>query len=49
MQNFPHWIPGDIGMTQGTFPGGSVVKTTPSNAGSTGSIPGQEAKIPHAL
>ena len=36
-------------MTQGTFPGGSMVKTTPSNAGSTGSIPGQEAKIPHAL
>ena len=30
------------------FPGGSVVKTLPSNAGSAGSNPGQEAKIPHA-
>ena len=36
-------------MTQGTFPGGSVVKTAPSNAGSAGSIPGQGAKIPHGL
>ena len=27
------------------FPGGSVVKTLPFNAGDTGSIPGQEAKI----
>ena len=33
----------------GTFLGGSVVKTSPSNAGSAGSHPGQEAKIPHAL
>ena len=32
----------------GEFPGGSVVKTLPSNAGSAGSNPGQEAKIPHA-
>ena len=31
------------------FPGGPVVKTLPSIAGSAGSIPGQEAKIPHAL
>ena len=31
------------------FPGSSVVKTLPSNAGSAGSIPGQEAKIPHAV
>ena len=30
------------------FPGGPVVKTLPSNAGDKGSIPGQEAKIPHA-
>ena len=30
------------------FPGGPVVKTSPSNAGDTGSIPGQGAKIPHA-
>ena len=36
-------------MTQGTFPGGSVVNTTPSNAGSAGSIPGQGAKIPLGL
>ena len=32
----------------GEFPGGSVVKTLPSTAGSAGSNPGQEAKIPHA-
>ena len=30
------------------FSGGSVVKTSPSNAGGAGLIPGQEAKIPHA-
>ena len=30
------------------FPGGSVVKTSPSNAVGVGSIPGQVAKIPHA-
>ena len=30
------------------FPGSPVVKTSPSNAGGAGSIPGQEAKIPHA-
>ena len=30
------------------FPGCPVVKTILSNAGGTGSIPGQEAKIPHA-
>ena len=30
------------------FPGGPVVKTSPSNAGGAGSIPGQRAKIPHA-
>ena len=30
------------------FPGGPVVKTSPSNAGGAGSIPGQGAKIPHA-
>ena len=29
--------------------GGPVVKTSPSNAGGTGSIPGWGAKIPHAL
>ena len=32
----------------GDFPGGSVVKTSPSNAGGAGLIPGQGAKIPHA-
>ena len=31
------------------FPGGPVVKTLPSNAGGAGSIPGQGAKLPHAL
>ena len=30
------------------FPGGSVVKTSLSNAGSTSSIPGWGAKISHA-
>ena len=30
------------------FPGGPVVKTSPSNAGGAGSILGQGAKIPHA-
>ena len=30
------------------FPGSQVVKTPPSNAEGTGSIPGQGAKIPHA-
>ena len=32
----------------GDFPGGPVVKNPPSNAGDTGSIPGQGTKIPHA-
>ena len=31
------------------FPGGPVVKTSPSNAGGAGSIPGWGTKIPHAL
>ena len=31
------------------FPGGPLIKTSPSNAGGEGSIPGQGAKIPHAL
>ena len=31
------------------FPGSPVVKTPPSNAGGTSPIPGQEAKILHAL
>ena len=35
-------------MYQGDFPGGTVVKTLPSNAGAVGSIPGQGAYISHA-
>ena len=31
------------------FPGGPVVKTSPSNAGGAGSIRDWEARIPHAL
>ena len=31
------------------FPGSQVIKNSPSNAGDAGSIPGQGAKIPHAL
>ena len=30
------------------FPGGPVAKTSPSNAGDTGSVPDQRVKIPHA-
>ena len=32
----------------GDLPGSPVVKNSPSNSGSVGSIPGQEAKTPHA-
>ena len=32
----------------GDFPGGAVVKTSPSNAGGADLIHGWEAKIPHA-
>ena len=35
-------------MAKRDFPGGPVVKTSPSNAGGAGSIPGRGAKIPHA-
>ena len=35
--------------SEGDLPGGLVVKTSPSNAESVGSIPGRGAKIPHAL
>ena len=31
------------------FPGGPVVKTSPSNTGGAGSIPGWGAKVSHAL
>ena len=30
------------------FPGGPVIKTSPSNSEGVGSIPGQGAKIPHS-
>ena len=30
------------------FPGGPMVKTSPSNMGAAGSIPGWEVKSPHA-
>ena len=30
------------------FPGGAVEKNLPANAGDTGSIPGQESKVPQA-
>ena len=32
----------------GDFPGSPVVRTSPSNAGGAGLIPGQGVKIPHA-
>ena len=31
------------------FPGGSVVKNLPANAGDAGWFPGWETKIPHAV
>ena len=34
-------------MSKRDFPGGPVVKTSPSNAGGVGSIPGWGARIPH--
>ena len=34
---------------RGAYPGGSVVKNLPANAGDTDSIPGWRTKIPHAL
>ena len=36
-------------MVHRDFPGGPVVKILRFNAGDVGSIPGQGAKIPHAL
>ena len=35
-------------MEKRDLPGSPVVKTSPSNAGSASSIPGQGAKMPHA-
>ena len=40
---------GGIKRNHGDIPGSPVVKTSPSNAGVAGSVPGQGAKIPHAL
>ena len=37
-----------LNLYQGDFPGGPVAKTSPSNAGGTGSVPGRRVKIPHA-
>ena len=39
---------GEVLKTIRDFPGGPVVKISPSNAGGAGSIPGQGAMIPHA-
>ena len=36
-----------ITRTEGTFLGGPMVKTLPSNAADKGLIPGQRAKVPH--
>ena len=36
-------------VTSWDFPGGPVVKNSPSKAGNSGSIPGRGVKIPHAL
>ena len=37
-----------IKMSEGDFPGGSVVKGPPSNVGGVGLIPGQGSKVPYA-
>ena len=34
---------------KGDFPGGQMVKTSPFNTGTAGSIPGQRAKMPNAF
>ena len=44
----PKEIKGEDEGTSGAFPGGSVVKNPPSNAGDAGSVPGRGTKIPHA-
>ena len=36
-------------MALGDLPGGLVLEALPPNAGGTGSLPGQGAKIPYAL
>ena len=37
-----------IKMSEGDFPGGSVVTGPPSNVGGVGLIPGQGSKVPYA-
>ena len=39
--------PSTVKQRLGDFPGGLVVKTSPSSAGGVSSTPGQGAKIPH--
>ena len=41
-------LPSSLKMTR-AFPGGPVIKTSPSNAGDVGLIPGRGAEISHAL
>ena len=51
-QTHAHWVSNAIQPScplLRDFPGGPVVKTSPSNAGGAGLIPDQEAKIPYAL
>ena len=38
-----------VNLEEGDFPGGPVIKTSPSNAGGVGWIPGWGAKIPYTL
>ena len=40
---------GKVSVKMGDFPGGPVVKKSPSKAKDVGSIPGRGTKIPHAL
>ena len=42
-------LAGKASVKMGDFPGGPVVKNSPSNAKDVGSIPGRGTKIPHAL
>ena len=41
--------PKSLKVNSGDFPDSPLVKTSPSNAGSTDSISGQGARFPHAL
>ena len=42
-------IPWPINTNGREFPGGPAVKTSPSNPGGAGSVPGQGANLLHAL